>query len=87
MRPERLNLNWPKGRCWELSTQVWSVWMKLEINPLDVTVTDVNTLMGRDNVQCLAKNAISVVVRTTSEKCVDLARDLTGMGQDVTQES
>ena len=52
-----------------------------------VTVTNVDVLMGRETVQHLAKNAINVVVRTTLEKCVDLARDLTNLSQDMTQES
>ena len=64
------------------------MWMKLEINPLNMTVTDVDTLMGRETVQCLAKNAISVVVRTTSGKCagtMDLAN--LNLSQGMTQES
>ena len=63
--------------------------MILEINPLDmyVTVTNVDILMGRETVQLMAKIALNVVVRTILAKCVDLARDLTSMSQDVTQES
>ena len=61
-------------------------------DPLDmyVTVINVDVLMGRETVWHLAKNAINVVVKTTSEKCVDLARDLINMinlSQDVIQES
>ena len=52
-----------------------------------VTVTNVDIPMVRENVQLMAKIAINVVVRTTLEKCVDLARDLTSLSQDMTQES
>ena len=51
-----------------------------------MTVSSVDIPMERVIVQLLAKNAISVVVRTTLGKCVDLARDLTSLSQDVTQE-
>ena len=87
MRPERLNQSWPKGRCWELLTQVYLVWMKLEIIPLDMTVTNVDVPVARETVQLMAKIARNVVVRTTLGKCVDLARDLTSLSQDMTQES
>ena len=41
--------------------------------------------MERVNVQLLAKNAIDAVVRTILEKCVDPARDLASLSQDMTQ--
>ena len=47
----------------------------------------VDVLMEREIVLHLAKNAISVVERTTIVKCVDPSRDLTMMSQGVTQES
>ena len=86
IRPEKLNQSWPKDRCWESLTQVWSVWM--HSNPLKkkyVTVSSVDVPMERVIVQLLAKNAIDAVVRTTLEKCVDLARDPASLSQDMTQ--
>ena len=88
MRPEKLSQSWPKEKCWELPTQILSVWMRLEINPLEtnVTVINVDILMRREIVWCLARIVSNVVVRTTLGKCVG-PRDLANPSQSVTQES
>ena len=60
--------------------------MKFKINPLDkyMTVITVDTPMARETVQLMAKIPINVVVGTTSGECVDLARDVTNLSQEVT---
>ena len=52
-----------------------------------MTVIDVDVLMEREIVQHLAKNAITVVEKTTSAKCVNPVRDSASLSQSVTQES
>ena len=50
-------------------------------------VIGVDILMEREIVLHLARNAINVVEKTTSAKCVNPVRDLTSLSQSVTQES
>ena len=60
--------------------------MRLEINPLEMTVINVDILMGREIVRRLERIVSNVVVRTTLEECAG-PRDLANLSQSMTQES